>query len=245
MERTALVLVPAIVLIAVSGCASKTWVEQELDRRETRLDRSLATAQGSTAQAQREADLAQKRLNALDQSVAVLEARSTSLEARSSTLEARNSTLEARSTDLGARTRDASTLAESANARAESVDARLTRLWATRNVRTVVNVLQVEFGFDQSWLDDSARSMLFALVRELRENPELALDLEGYTDSKGSHQYNVRLSQRRVESVRRYLVEQGVEQHRIRGSARGPSPDTAIPKGRSRRVDVKLVIAAD
>ena len=245
MERTALVLVPAVVLIVVSGCASKTWVEQELNRRDARLDRSLVTAQGSTAQAQRDADLAQKRLNAVDQSVGVLEARSSTLEARSSTLEARSSTLEARSTDLEARTQDASTRAESANARAEGVDARLTRLWATRNVRTVVNVLQVAFGFDQSWLDDSAKSILFALVRELRENPELALDLEGYTDSKGSYQYNVRLSQRRVEAVRRYLVEQGVEQHRIRASARGPTADSAVPEGLSRRVDIKLVIAAD
>jgi outer membrane protein OmpA-like peptidoglycan-associated protein len=109
----------------------------------------------------------------------------------------------------------------------------------------VVNVLQVEFAFDQSALDDAAKSMLFVLVGELRDNPELALDLEGYTDSKGSRQYNVRLSQRRIDAVRRYLIEQGVERHRIKASARGPLDNTAIPEERKRRVDIKLVVAAD
>ena len=139
----------------------------------------------------------------------------------------------------------ASARADGATARAEGVDARLTRLWASRNARTVVNVLPVQFGFDQSALDDTAKSVLFALVRELRESPELSLELEGYTDAKGSHQYNVRLSLRRVEAVRRYLIEQGVERHRIRASARGPSGDAADPEGRKRRVDVKLVVASD
>ena len=79
------------------------------------------------------------------------------------------------------------------------------------------------------------------LVRELRDSPELALDLEGYTDAKGSRQYNVRLSQRRVDAVRAYLIEQGVERHRIRASARGPAANAAVPEGRKRRVDIKLV----
>jgi outer membrane protein OmpA-like peptidoglycan-associated protein len=245
MKGLSRVMVPAVVLVVVSGCVSKTWVEQELDRRDARLDQGLASAQGTAAQAQRDADLAQKRLNAVDQSVSVLGARSSTLEAQSSTLDARSTILEARSADLEARTQGAWTRAEGAGARAEGVDARLTRLWATRNVRTVVNVLQVEFGFDQASLGDSAKSILFALVRELRENPELALDLEGYTDSKGSYQYNVRLSQRRVEAVRRYLVEQGAEQHRIRASARGPAADPAVPEERRRRVDIRLVIAED
>jgi outer membrane protein OmpA-like peptidoglycan-associated protein len=55
----------------------------------------------------------------------------------------------------------------------------------------------------------------------------------------------VRLSQRRIDAVRRYLIDQGVERHRIKASARGPLDNAAIPEERKRRVDIKLVVAAD
>lgn len=228
MRPLSCALILAVVLIVAWGCVSKTWVEQELDRRDARIDRSLSSAQGSSAaqtrQAQRDANLAQERLTAVDQRVRVLEAGTSELEERA---------------------QGASARADGATARADGIDAKLTRLWANRNARTIVNILQVEFGFDRSALDDAGKSMLFVLVRELRNNPELSLDLEGYTDSKGSHQYNVRLSQRRIDTVRRYLIEQGVERHRIKASARGPLADAAVPEERKRRVDVKLVVAAD
>ena len=228
MRPLSCALILAVVLIVAWGCVSKTWVEQELDRRDTRIDRSLSSAQGSsgaqTQQAQRDANLAQQRLTAVDQRVRVLEARTSELEER---------------------TQGASARADGATARADGIDAKLTRLWANRNARSVVNVLQVEFGFDQSALDDAGKSMLFVLVRELRDHPELSLDLEGYTDSKGSQQYNVRLSQRRIDAVRSYLIEQGVERHRIKASARGPQDNAAVPEERKRRVDVKLVVSAD
>lgn len=232
MKRPFRTLIPAaVVLVIASGCLSKTWVQEELDRRDTRIERDLAGLQASTTQAQRDANLAQEDAGVAQQRVKAVDQRV--------------GTLEARTTELGERTQGAWARADGATARADGVDAKLTRLWASRNARPVVNILQVEFRFDQSTLDDTAKSMLFVLVRELRGNPELALDLEGYTDSKGSHQYNVRLSQRRVESVRRYLIEQGVEQHRIRASARGPLGGAAVPEERKRRVDVKLVVAAD
>jgi len=228
MRPLSCALILAVVLIVAWGCVSKTWVEQELDRRDARIDQSLSSAQGSsgaqTQQAQRDANLAQQRLTVVDQRVRVLETRTSELEERA---------------------QGASARADGATTRADGVDARLTRLWANRNARSVVNILQVEFGFDQSALDDAGKSMLFVLVQDLRDSPELSLDLEGYTDSKGSHQYNVRLSQRRIDAVRRYLIEQGVERHRIKASARGPLGDAAVPEERKRRVDVKLVVSAD
>jgi outer membrane protein OmpA-like peptidoglycan-associated protein len=245
MAWMARVLVPATVFALASGCATRDWVERELERREARLDRTISTTQGSTTQAQQDVDLTRQGLTAVDQRVKALEARSAALETQSAGLDARSTQLDARVQDASNRATEASARATEASARAESTDARLTRLWATRNVRTVVNILQVEFAFDQYSLDDSAKSMLFALVRELRESPDLAIDLEGYTDAKGSYFYNVRLSQRRVDAVRRYLIDQGVEEHRIRAAARGPAADATTPEGRMRRVDIKLIVAAD
>ena len=218
-------LMATVVLITMSGCASKSWVEQELDRRDARIDSNLAATQEATSvRIKRVADLAQQGLGAVDQRIGVLEARTAELQdgARGMALRAENAT-----------------------SRADGVDARLTRLWANRNARTVVNVLHVEFAFDQSALNDAAKSMLFVLVDELRSNPGLGLDLEGFTDSKGTLQYNVRLSQRRIDAVRRYLIDQGVERHRIRASARGPLESSDVPEERKRRVDIKLIVAAD
>jgi outer membrane protein OmpA-like peptidoglycan-associated protein len=209
----------------MAGCASKSWVEQELDRRDAQIASNLAAAQDVTsARIQRIAEATQRGFGAVDQRIGILEARTAELQD-------------------GAR--GVAIRAESATARAEGVDARLTRLWAGRNARTVVNVLHVEFAFDQSALNDAAKSMLVVVVGELRGNPALALNLEGYTDTKGAHQYNVRLSQRRIDAVRRYLIDQGVERHRIKASARGPLETPAIPEERKRRVDIKLVVAAD
>jgi outer membrane protein OmpA-like peptidoglycan-associated protein len=220
MKPLTSVVMVTVALIAASGCASKSWVEEELDRREARI---IGAAQDGMY-GRRDAQAIQQRLGGIDQRIWALEGRTA---------------------DLHARVQSAAMRAETAAAQADGVEARLARLWANRNLRTVVNVLHVDFEFDQAALDVAAKSMLFVLVRELRGDPRLGLDLEGYTDSKGSHQYNVRLSQRRIEAVQGYLIEQGVERHRLKATARGPIQNATIPEERKRRVDIKLVVASD
>ena len=66
------------------------------------------------------------------------------------------------------------------------------------------------------------------------------MELEGYTDSTGSLDYNLALSQRRVEAVRRFLVQQGVDLRRIHAAGLGPIADSTLPADQKRRVTVKL-----
>lgn len=214
-------LVMTAALVAAPGCASKAWVEQELDRRDARLAAAQDTA---TVLGRRDAQAIQQRFGAVDQRLAALEGRTA---------------------DLHDRAQAAAARADRAAARVDSIDARLNRFWVHRNARTVVNILHVDFAFDQSALDAVAKSMLVALVGELRGDPRLAVDLEGYTDPTGPRHYNVRLSQRRIDAVQAYLIEQGVERHRLKASARGPLYDAGVPEARKRRVDIKLVVAAD
>jgi outer membrane protein OmpA-like peptidoglycan-associated protein len=72
------------------------------------------------------------------------------------------------------------------------------------------------------------------------------VDLEGYTDPTGTRDYNIGLSQRRVEAVRRYLIEQGAEMPRVNSVGMGP---LTAAKGedvaKQRRVTLKLMIAAE
>lgn len=135
------------------------------------------------------------------------------------------------------------TIASGAAQKADAVDGRLTRLWARRNARTLVETLDVKFGFDRADLDDRAQTALVGLVRELQANPSLSVDLTGYTDPMGPHEYNVSLSQRRVEAVRRFLVQQGIDLPRIHSVGMGPLADGALAAAEKRRVSVKLMVA--
>jgi outer membrane protein OmpA-like peptidoglycan-associated protein len=112
--------------------------------------------------------------------------------------------------------------------------------------RTLVGVVHVPFGFDRADLDATAEAALAMIVKELRDNPNLTIDLEGATDPVGRRDYNVRLSQRRVEAVRRWLVDRGVERHRIVGSAgRGELVDPGVQNSLKRRVLVKMLRAGE
>jgi outer membrane protein OmpA-like peptidoglycan-associated protein len=108
--------------------------------------------------------------------------------------------------------------------------------------RTLIGVVHVPFAFDRADLDASAEAALGMILKELREHPHMTIDLEGTTDPVGSRDYNVKLSQRRVETVRRWLVDKGVDRTRIVGSAgRGPLVDVAVQNNLKRRVVVKLM----
>jgi len=130
--------------------------------------------------------------------------------------------------------------AEAAHTRVDAVDTRLTRLWTNRNVRQTADKVDIMFGFDKWNLDDGAQTALLGLVKELQSNRNLTVDLTGYTDPRGGVPYNVGLSQRRVESVRRFLVSKGVELPRIQSIGFGIADEQA-PDAQKRRVTVQLM----
>jgi OOP family OmpA-OmpF porin len=98
----------------------------------------------------------------------------------------------------------------------------------------------VRFAFDKSDLDDKAQTALANLVKDLKENPRLGVELQGYTDPQGPGAYNVQLSNRRVEAVRRYLVSQGIELPRIHSIGLGPLQGGNVPNAEKRRVTVRV-----
>lgn len=141
---------------------------------------------------------------------------------------------------------EAKTRADSAASRAEEVNERLSRLWSSRHKRQLVETIHVQFGFDKWELTDGAQTALLAVIKDLKANPNLTVDLEGYTDPTGPHAYNVGLSQRRVEAVRRYLVEQGAEMPRVHSIGLGPlNGKTNEDPAKQRRVTLRLMLAQD
>src|SRR5204863_759906 len=68
--------------------------------------------------------------------------------------------------------------ADGAFTKADEVDGRLTRLWSNRNVRDLVETQQILFGFDKWELNDNAQTSLLSLVKEMKENVRLTVDLQ-------------------------------------------------------------------
>jgi peptidoglycan-associated lipoprotein len=137
--------------------------------------------------------------------------------------------------------------ADAAFARADEVNDRLSRLWSARHKRSMVETVDVHFGFDRWDLNDAAQTALLGIAKELRDNPSLSADLEGFADRTGPQMYNIGLSQRRVESVRRYLVERGADIARVHAIGLGPLTGgrTADDLAKQRRVTVRLMLAAE
>jgi outer membrane protein OmpA-like peptidoglycan-associated protein len=141
---------------------------------------------------------------------------------------------------------EARTRADAAYGRADEVNERLSRLWSSRHKRQIVETVHVQFGFDKWELTDGAQTALIAIVKDLKTNPNLTVDLEGYTDPVGPAAYNVGLSQRRVEAVRRYLIEQGAEMPRVHAIGLGPLNGKSTEEhAKQRRVTVRMMVNQD
>src|SRR5205085_8166318 len=79
-------------------------------------------------------------------------------------------------------------------------------------------------------------------------HPGLKLAVEGYTDSVGSDEYNMRLSEKRADSVRTYLISQGITPDGITAQGFGkadPVADNHTAAGRQQNRRVELVVSGE
>jgi outer membrane protein OmpA-like peptidoglycan-associated protein len=223
---TRMVVVPAVMLLA-TGCATKGFVREMVGKSEAELD---------------------QRVGKVGERVVAVEGRLGEESQRVTRVEGQLGETVQRLGTVETKAGEAMTKADSAFNRADEVDNRLSRLWNNRHKRQLVETVHVQFAFDKADLTDGAQTALLAILKELKSNPALTVELEGYTDQTGARDYNIGLSQRRVEAVRRYLIEQGAEMPRVHSVGRGPV-SAGASKGedaaKQRRVTVKLMTAAD
>ena len=76
----------------------------------------------------------------------------------------------------------------------------------------------------------------------------MKLQVEGYTDSVGSDDYNQKLSENRADAVRNFLLTQGVQEANITATGYGkakPVADNATAQGRAQNRRVQLVVSGD
>ncbi len=102
------------------------------------------------------------------------------------------------------------------------------------------------FDFDKSVLKPEGKAKLDDLVGKVKDiNLEVVIAV-GHTDSVGSDAYNQKLSVRRSEAVKAYLVSRGIEANRVYTEGKGekqPVADnkTAAGRAKNRRVEIEVV----
>jgi outer membrane protein OmpA-like peptidoglycan-associated protein len=115
----------------------------------------------------------------------------------------------------------------------------------TRRVVLQESAGRVLFDFDKATLKPEGQRLLAGVVQEMRENLTLNAELVGHTDSIGTDAYNQRLSVRRAEAVRNFLVSQGIAATRLsvvgKGESEPVAPNTtAEGRAQNRRVEITL-----
>ena len=102
------------------------------------------------------------------------------------------------------------------------------------------------FDFDKYELKDRSLTELNKIVRFLKENPPIDVEIGGHTDSDGSASYNKQLSLKRAQSVVSYLVEKGINAQRLSVKGYGADNpivpnDTEENKQANRRIEFKII----
>ncbi len=83
------------------------------------------------------------------------------------------------------------------------------------NISAPILIENIFYDFDKATLRPESATSLDELVNLLNENPNITIELAAHTDSRGSEDYNERLSQQRAESVVNYLIEHGIAADRL------------------------------
>jgi outer membrane protein OmpA-like peptidoglycan-associated protein len=112
----------------------------------------------------------------------------------------------------------------------------------------IVNMSDVLFDTDKADLRPGAREKLAKVSGIVLAYPGLNLQVEGHTDSTGSDEYNQVLSEHRAESVRSFLVAQGVPPNTITAKGFGktmPVADNSTASGRQANRRVELVVSGE
>ena len=113
-------------------------------------------------------------------------------------------------------------------------------------VGTTIRLSKVYFEQSKAVLIDSSFTELDRVADMLQENPNVKIELTGHTDNQGDSRLNLKLSQERVDVVKQYLVDKGIDANRIKGKGFGgtrPVASNASEETRklNRRVEFKII----
>lgn len=104
----------------------------------------------------------------------------------------------------------------------------------------------VNFDYNSTKLSSEAYPILFHAVQVLLQNPDMQVEIQGHTDNIGSEKVNLKLSEKRAQMIKNYLVARGVNGTRLKVVGYGeayPIADNKTAQGRAmnRRIEFKVL----
>jgi len=102
----------------------------------------------------------------------------------------------------------------------------------------------VNFETGSAELTPESFAILDEVIPGLKDNPEVMIEIRGYTDSQGAAAANQRLSERRAKAVMQYLIDHGIEASRLRAVGFGekdPVASNETPEGRAQNRRIEMV----
>lgn len=126
-----------------------------------------------------------------------------------------------------------------AAARAEAEEAK-------KSIAKVLTIENIEFDVAKGTLTPKGHQTVNKLAEILKQYPHIRVEIAGHTDSDGDAAFNLNLSQARVDSVKKALVEQGIDPSRLDAKGYGESkplvPNTSAEnKQKNRRVEFNII----
>lgn len=219
-------------IMVLSGCATRKYVRLQTQA----LEPSIQEAQNGVKENAERIDAVDRRAQASATAAQAADAKATQA----------GTAAQAAQTAAQAADRKADTAnqgVQTANNRISTIESRIANLGDnyTESDKQVVT-----FKFNSSVLDGSAKSTLDRIASTVGTGNGFMIELQGYTDARGSEQYNLGLSQRRAEAVERYLMTKKIPLYRISIVGLGkddPVADNKNEQGRAqnRRVEVRVL----
>jgi outer membrane protein OmpA-like peptidoglycan-associated protein len=241
---------------AAEAAEAKRKADEEAQRQAelaaAREAKIQAEAELAAVKAKMEADAQAARAKAEADTLAQAKAEAEALAARTKA----DAEALAAKTKAEADEREAKALGEAELARksAEALRAQLleqfNRILDTRDTQRglVINMADVLFDTGKFDLRPIAREKLARLAGIVLAHPGLNLDIEGHTDSTGSDELNQKLSDQRAESVRKYLIEQGLPETSLIAVGFGksmPVADNSTAAGRQQNRRVEIIVSGE
>jgi hypothetical protein len=89
------------------------------------------------------------------------------------------------------------------------------------DIAGICGIIDFLYDFDKSYIRPDAALELDKLVKCMKENPEMIIEIGSHTDCRASKKHNRILSDRRAKSARKYIVSKGIEPYRVFGKGYG------------------------
>jgi outer membrane protein OmpA-like peptidoglycan-associated protein len=191
-----------IVALAGSGCATKKYARNQAGAVNQRVTQVQTQLSGEMAKQQSEISSLGERLTTTNNQVAA--AWNSAQQANASAAQANTSASQA----MQQAQSNSSAISETSE-QLKTTTSTVTKLINAQNY-TLVETANVMFGFNRSDLTPAAKAALDAIVQRTLAQPRMIVEVEGFTDQTGSPSYNEMLSQKRADTVARYLVKQNV-----------------------------------